>query len=59
MQKERTYRDEFINGWGLYPGGIISGWDHIRNIFVGKWMVLYPAGLGPEGGRALMWDFTA
>ena len=38
-------------------GGLISGWAYIRNnIFVGKWMGLYPSGLKPRG--ALKWDFT-
>ena len=57
MQKERTYTvDGLISGGayirvGLYPGGLInggliSGWAYIRNnIFVGKWMGLYPGGL--------------
>ena len=38
--------DGLING-----GGLISGWTYIRNnIFVGKWMGLYPGGLKTEGG---------
>ena len=46
MQKEYTYTvDGLING-----GGLISGWDYIRNnIFVGKWMSLYLGGLKPGG----------
>ena len=32
-------------------GGLISGWAYIRNnIFIGKWMGLYPGGLKTGGG---------
>ena len=39
-------------------GGLISGWAYIQNnIFVGKWVGLYPGKLKTgEGG--LKWDFT-
>ena len=43
--------DGLINRGG---GGLISGWACIwNNIFVGKWMGLFP---GKRG--ALTWDFT-
>lgn len=40
-------------------GKLISGWAYIgNNIFVGKWMGLYPDGAPNRGNEALMWDFT-
>ena len=37
---------------------LINGGAYIRkNIFVGKWMGLYPGG-GLKTGGALKWDFT-
>ena len=55
MQKEHIYTvDGLINGG---EGGVVSGWAYIRNnIFVGKWMGLYPEGI--KTGGALKWDFT-
>ena len=48
MQKEYTYTvDGLISRAG---GGLISGWAYIwNNIFVGKWMDLYP-GVQNQGG---------
>ena len=42
-QKEHTYTvDGLINGGGV----VISEWAYIRNnIFVGKWVGLYPGGI--------------
>ena len=49
-------------GTHLYSkqGGLISGWAYIQNnIFVGKWMGLYPGVLKTGwGGGGLKWDFT-
>ena len=45
---------------GLINGGLISEWAYryIRsNVFVGKWMGLYPGG-GLKLGGALKVDFT-
>ena len=37
-----------MGGGGIYPGGLKCVWN---NIFIGKWIGLYPGG-------ALKWDFT-
>ena len=50
-QKEHTCTvDGLINGEGG-GGWLIPGWAYIRNnIFVGKWMGLYPGVLKTGGG---------
>ena len=46
------------DGFTGVGGGVIFGWAYIwNNIFVGKWMDLYP-GRGLKTGEALTWDFT-
>ena len=49
FKKKGTYTvDGLINGGG---GGVKSVWAYIRNnIFIGKWMGLYPGSLKPEEG---------
>ena len=49
--KKKRKRNTLIQQMGLYTGGLISGWAYIQNnIFVGKWMGLYPGGLKTAGG---------
>ena len=44
FKKKRKRNTNTVDG--LINGGLISGWAYIRNnIFVGKWMGLYPGEL--------------
>ena len=51
LYKKKHRGTHLYSRWACKQGSYIQ-----NNIFVGKWMGLYPGGLEP-GGWALKWDF--
>ena len=49
--KRNTKGTHLYSRWAYKQGGLISGLAYIwNNIFIGKWMGLYPGDLKPGGG---------